>query len=123
MEGLGVTLGLLGLISILVFLVRRLASLRNISYPGDYLVLLLLFGIFASGEILRLTSVNIDVFREYMHSLLLMHSNTCCILNGSWSAWFFPTHLLLVGLLLICLPFSSLIHMFSSFVTLYSRRM
>jgi len=117
-DALVLTLGLLGTGAILVFLFRRMTDpLRYTSHFRDYLLLLLILGAFVSGEVLRINSVSLAFIPESVRNILALQPVSPEILKGSAASWLLPLHLLLVSFLLIYLPFSNLVHMFSSLLT------
>jgi nitrate reductase gamma subunit len=104
MSVLATTLLLLGLV---VLLLRRLLveRLRYISAPSDYLHLLLLMGIAASGAALkRLWPVDLHATGEFLRGALTLHWQPLPQHTGLW------LHLAAVLLLIVIFPISKLLH-------------
>lgn len=113
---LGGAVGVLFLIAILYLLVRRITqpTVRNMSNPADYLVLLWLLGIAIAGNYMRFVSrpyTEIGEMREFLGSIFALNP------IPPPESTVFLIHFLLVQLLLISLPFSKLIHPVGIFFT------
>lgn len=112
----GTTVGIIFFIAVLYLLVRRITqvTLRNMSNPADYFVLLWLLGIAATGLIMRFTVLpytNIATMQNYFWGIFTLHP------IAPPTDPIFLTHYLLAQLLLISLPFSKLIHPIGIFFT------
>jgi len=105
--------------AVLYFLARRfLAPVREFSAPGDYLLLLLLFLTFATGDTISwANSWNSDGFvltkqdfGNYLNSLISFSwTNPSEILSGSHYV-VLVVHVFLANLVLMVLPFSKMMH-------------
>ncbi len=108
-------------LSLLAFLVRRFRSPeREISTPGDYLVLLLLLFIFLLGDAISWSNswgphgfvITKADFAKYFDGLAsLSFRNPREVLPGS-HYHFIVLHVLLANLFLITLPFTKIMHTF-----------
>lgn len=108
-------------VSVLYFLIRRFRSpVREISVPADYLLLLLLFLIFITGDTISWSnSWNPDGFvltkqdfGAYFHSLAQFSFANPHTLLASSHYVVLVIHVLLANLLLLILPFSKIMHTF-----------
>jgi nitrate reductase gamma subunit len=103
----GGAVGVLAAGSLLVLLGRRLVlePLRHVSTLGDYFALTLLLLVIATGNQMRFMGrLEIDQAREFVGALLAFRT------APAPSDPIFAVHLLLVCALLVCLPFSKLMH-------------
>lgn len=104
----GGIVGLLAMGTLLGLLMRRLAleRLRWISNAGDYFALILLLLIVASGDQMRfLTGVDMAQAQRFVWGWVMLHP------AAPPANWAFTAHVVLVSLLLICIPFSKLLHL------------
>jgi nitrate reductase gamma subunit len=111
--------GVMVTVCVLYFLFRRFASpVREVSVPGDYLVLVLLLGIAISGDIISWGNSWTDSgfvmtkqdFGLYLDSLLkFTFADPRKFLAGAHYS-VIGTHVLLANLFLIFLPFSKIMH-------------
>ncbi|HTY21605.1 MAG TPA: respiratory nitrate reductase subunit gamma [Desulfomonilaceae bacterium] len=114
-------LGVIMTISILYFLFRRfLTPVRELSVPGDYLLLFLLLGIVISGDIMSWGNswtesgfvMTKKDFGAYLDSLIrFTFADPRQFLSGSHYA-VIGTHILWANLFLFVLPFSKIMHVF-----------
>lgn len=99
--GLAMVIGLVGLLARRILVDR----IRTISAPSDYLMLVLILLISASGLIMRFVArTDIVAVKQFAHGLLSLQMSA---LPGSVVLFL---HLLLVAVLLIIFPFSKLLH-------------
>jgi nitrate reductase gamma subunit len=104
----GSVVGLLGMVSLLWLLVRRLAGerLRSLSTFGDYFALGLLLLIIGTGNYLRfLGALDIQQARQFVSGWLRFHP------AAAPSNPVFAAHIIFVSLLLAYIPFSKLVHL------------
>jgi nitrate reductase gamma subunit len=99
--GLAMLVGLLGLLARRLFVDR----VRTISAPSDYLMLLLILVIAASGLLMRYVW-HTDIIAVKSFALGLLSFRFESLPSGALIAM----HLLLVALLLVIFPFSKLLH-------------
>jgi len=113
---IGGAVGVFFFIAILYLLVRRITqvTVRNMSNPADYLVLLWLLGIAAAGNYMRFFSkpyADIEEMRTFLGSIFALQP------IAPPESTVFLIHFFLVQMLLISLPFSKLIHPIGIFFT------
>lgn len=111
----GGTMGVILLVCLIYFLVRRFKSpYKEISVPEDYLLLLLLLLITIMGLHLRFVAdIPVENYRAYVQSLLRFKpefTSTLTVFKRS-----FVLHKFFVNLLLIYFPFSKLFHFVGTF--------
>lgn len=108
-------------ISVLYFLIRRFRSpVREVSVPEDFLLLLLLFCLFISGDVISwgnswsedgFVTTKQD-FGQYLQSLFTFtFADPREFLGGSHYS-VVGTHILLANLFLLVLPFTKIMHVF-----------
>ncbi len=123
--------GITIIISILYFLFRRFKSpWREISVPEDFFILLLLFLTSVIGTHLHMGErygmaqfgVNADLYREYLSSLLAFKPMIPEGISLSPHYVLVALHIFLANLVLIMLPFSKMIHMVFTFLSLNLKR-
>jgi nitrate reductase gamma subunit len=113
--------GLAATICVLYFLFRRFrAPVREVSVPGDFLILFLLFCIMITGDVISWGNSWTDSgfvitkqdFGQYLSSLvhLTFEDPKKYMAGGHYSV--IGTHVLLANLFFIFLPFSKMMHMF-----------
>jgi len=109
----GTICGTLFLIALVGLFCRRIiiAEVRRLSCVADHLVLVLLLAIAATGMYMRLGdgAVALDAVRAYAGGLLTLQPVPIP------RHWAFISHVTLVNILLLYLPFSKLIHMIGIF--------
>jgi [DsrC]-trisulfide reductase subunit M len=108
-------------VSVLYFMVRRFRTpIREISVPADFLILLLLFLIFITGDTISWGNswssdgfvISKQDFGGYLNSLVhFTFADPRDMLEGSHYV-VIVIHVLLANLLLIALPFSKIMHTF-----------
>jgi len=119
MSGLaGGAAGVLILLATLLLLARRLAvpRVREITGAADYLALVLIGLIITTGNMMRFGAEHFDLglTREYFAGLALFRDVTgAAALENS----IFVVHMCLALLLLLCMPFSKLLHFGGIFFT------
>lgn len=108
----GGIVGIVLLVSLLYLLARRFKSpYRDISTPEDYFLLTLILMVVLMGDHLRFFGhVHVEVYREYVYSLLTFSPEFPAELAESGTRWVLVTHVTFSSLLLIYLPFSKLVH-------------
>lgn len=116
--GVGGAAGVLIMATLLLLLFRRvtLARVREITGPGDYLALLLLLAIIVTGNLMRFGTDHFDLTltRNYFAGLASFSGVTeAAVLKNN----LFLVHMGLSLLLLICIPFSKLLHLGGIFFT------
>lgn len=105
------TVFMLGLVAL--FIRRLRMPVRSLSVPSDYLLLLLLLGIAVSGNYMRfLMHIELEPYRAFFSNLFGLRFGVP-VLNPV-----FLLHFLLVQVLLICFPFSKLVHVIGGVLTL-----
>jgi len=123
--------GILVITAILYFLFRRFKSpWREISVPEDFLILLLLFLTSVIGSHLHMGErygmaqfgVTADLYREYFSSLLAFKPVIPEGISGSPHYVLIALHIFLANLVLMMLPFSKMIHMVFTFLSLNLKR-
>ncbi len=123
--------GITVIISILYFLFRRFKSpWREISVPEDFFILLLLFLTSVIGSHLHMGErygmaqfgVNVDLYREYFSSLIALKPVIPEGISLSPHYVLVALHIFLANLVLIMLPFSKMIHMVFTFLSLNLKR-
>jgi len=103
---LGGGAGIIILIAVLFLLLRRLVLTRvqDISSPADYLILILLIAVILTGDYIRFfTDFNLKETHTYFASLLTFHPQLP-------QSSFFLLHFFLGQILLMCVPFSKIMH-------------
>ncbi|MFH1919841.1 MAG: respiratory nitrate reductase subunit gamma [Planctomycetota bacterium] len=119
MSGLaGGAAGVLILLATLLLLARRLAvpRVREITGTADYLALVLIGLIITTGNMMRFGAEHFDLglTRQYFADLALFRDVTgAAALENS----IFVVHMCLAFLLLLCMPFSKLLHFGGIFFT------
>lgn len=113
--------GLTVTLCVLYFLVRRFASpLREVSVPADYLLLLLLFLVFITGDVISwgnswsedgFVITKQDFAAYFGHLLAFDFKDPREVLYGS-HYFVVVAHVLLANLFLIALPYSKILHTF-----------
>jgi nitrate reductase gamma subunit len=117
-SGVGGAAGVLILATLLFLLFRRatIARVREITGLGDYFALLLLLAIIVTGNLMRFSPDHFDLSltRNYFAGLASFSDVTgAAVLKNN----VFLTHMGLSYLLLICIPFSKLLHLGGIFFT------
>jgi len=113
----GGTIGILLLISVTYFILRRFKSpYKDLSTPEDYLLLVLVLIILLFGNHLRFFGdVHVAEYREYIHSLLAFRPAFPEAIAESSTKWVLVSHVLTSNFLFIYFPFSKLIHSVGTF--------
>lgn len=106
-QDFGILAGYIIFVPLLYLFIRRIvnADLRFISTPADYVALLLILGIVSSGLLMKLTGVDVVAIKYYIQTLLVLSPSPEPV------GLLFKTHLILVDLLAIYIPFSKIMHM------------
>ena len=110
----GGVFGIVAVVPLLYLLLRRFASerLRYLSTLSDYLVLVLLLLIIATGNQMRfMGGLDLAQARQFVSGLLSLHP------YAPPASAAFVAHLLLVCALLVYIPFSKLIHLGGIFLS------
>jgi nitrate reductase gamma subunit len=113
----GGTIGIILLISVTYFILRRFKSpYKDLSIPEDYLLLVLILIILLFGNHLRFFGdVHVAEYREYIHSLLVFRPAFPEAIAESATKWVLVSHVLTANILLIYFPFSKLVHSIGTF--------
>ncbi|MBM3706093.1 MAG: hypothetical protein FJW66_06170 [Actinobacteria bacterium] len=113
----GGTFGVLLLIVILYYLLRRfLSPYKDLSVFEDYFIIFLLIGIIALGDHLRFfAKFSVDDYRAYMQSVLIFRPAFPQSIASSGSKWVLTMHVFFVNLFVIYFPFSKLTHAVGTF--------
>jgi nitrate reductase gamma subunit len=117
-SGAGGAAGVVILLAVILLLARRLAlpHVRQITGVGDYLALLLIAAIIVTGNMMRFNAEHFDLAttRDYFGSLALFgDAQGATALRNN----LFLTHMGLAFLLILCIPFSKLLHFGGIFFT------
>ena len=106
--------GTVFMLGLMALLVRRLMMpVRSLSVPGDYYLLLLLLAIAISGNYMRfLMHIDLEPYRAFFSNLFHLR------LGVPVENMIFVSHFLLVQVFLIYFPFSKLVHVIGSGLTL-----
>ncbi|OHD64905.1 MAG: hypothetical protein A2176_04715 [Spirochaetes bacterium RBG_13_51_14] len=119
------------IISVLYFLFRRFRSpWREISVPEDYILLLLLFLTMIIGSHLHLAArygiagfdIPLEDYRAYLSSLVALKPVVPETISMSPHHVLVALHIFLANLVLMLLPFSKVIHMAFTFLSLNLNR-
>jgi nitrate reductase gamma subunit len=116
--GVGGAAGVVILIATVLLLARRMAlpRVREITGPADYLALLLIGAIIITGNMMRFGPEHFDLAltRDYFAGLATFSSVTAepALQNGT-----FVLHMGLAFLLIMCIPFSKILHFGGIFFT------
>lgn len=116
--GVGGAAGVVILVATVLLLARRLAlpRVREITGPADYLALLLIGAIIITGNMMRFGAEHFDLSltREYFASLATFSSVTG---KAALQNRIFMVHMGLACLLIMCIPFSKILHFGGIFFT------
>jgi len=116
--GVGGAAGVVILIATLLLLARRLAlpRVREITGPADYLALLLIGAIIVTGNMMRFGAEHFDLAltRDYFASLATFSS---VMGEPALQNPVFVLHMGLAFLLIMCIPFSKILHFGGIFFT------
>jgi nitrate reductase gamma subunit len=128
--GAGVV-GIVLFISVLYFLFRRFRfPWRGISVPEDYIFLLLLFMTMVIGSHLHLAAryntagfdIPVEDYRSYLSSLAALSPAIPAGISQSPHYVLVALHIFLANLVLMLMPFSKIIHMVFTFLSLNLQR-
>ena len=110
----GGTSGTIFMLGLVALLVRRMRMpVRSLSVPSDYLLLLLLLGIAATGNYMRfLMHIELEQYQAFFSNLFNLR------LGVPVENPVFVLHFLLVQVFLIYFPFSKLVHVIGGQLTL-----
>jgi nitrate reductase gamma subunit len=123
--------GIMLIISVLYFLFRRFKSpWREISVPEDFLFLLFLFLAVITGSHLNLAArygvagfdIPVEGYRVYLSSIFALNPNVPDGISGSPHYILIVLHVLFANIVLILVPFSKIIHMIFTFLSLNLQR-
>ena len=123
--------GIVLIISVLYFLFRRFKSpWRGISVPEDYLILLLIFMTMIVGSHLNLAArynaagfdIPVEDYRTYLSSLFAFNPTIPAGITGSPHYVLVALHIFFANLVLMVIPFSKIIHMVFTFLSLNIQR-
>lgn len=120
----GGTMGILLMIVLVYYVLRRLASpYREISIPEDFVLLFLLILVVVMGDHMRfLGKIHAADYRIYFQSLMTLKPSFPPVLANSPTRWALDIHVLFANLLLIFFPFSKLVHVIAAFPSNLARR-
>ena len=115
----GGAIGIILLIAVLYFLIRRLTSPgRAMSTPGDYALLILILLVLLTGNSMRfLGDVPITAYRQYVSGLLAFSPAVPAALDTSAARWSLGVHVMFANFFFIYFPFSKLMHVIGSLAT------
>jgi nitrate reductase gamma subunit len=113
----GGTVGIIFLVALLYFFMRRFKSPhKDISTPEDYILLILILFIVLMGNHLRFFGdIHVTEYREYVRSLLAFKPDFPSDLADSSTRWVLVTHVLFANAFFIYFPFSKLVHFVGTF--------
>jgi len=117
-SGAGGAAGVLVLLAAVLLVVRRMAipRVREVTGLADYLALLLIAAVIVTGDMMRFGAEHFDlaVTREYFSSLATFGDVTgaAALRNNV-----FLMHMCLALVLLLCMPFSKILHLGGIFFT------
>jgi len=123
--------GIILIISVLYFLLRRFRSpWRDISVPEDYILLLLLFLTMVIGSHLHLAArynaagfdIPVEDYRSYLSSLVAFNPAIPAGIAQSPHCVLVALHIFLANLVLMLMPFTKIIHMAFTFLSLNLQR-
>jgi nitrate reductase gamma subunit len=120
----GSLMGILLMVALIYYLLRRLGSpYKEISVPEDFILLLLLILVVAMGDYMRfLGKVHTTDYRAYLQSLIALRPAFPQALADSSTKWALVLHVLFANLLFIYFPFSKLVHLIATFPANLARR-
>jgi len=115
----GGAIGIILLISVLYFLIRRLALPgKNISAPEDYFLLILVLLVIFTGDYMRFFGdIPVTAYRQYVNSLFSFNPYIPAALDTSTARWSLGIHVMFANMLIFYLPLSKLMHFVGSFAT------
>ncbi|UCE53423.1 MAG: respiratory nitrate reductase subunit gamma [Desulfobacterales bacterium] len=121
---IGGAIGIILLITVFYFLIRRLTLPgKKISAPEDYFLLILLLLVIFTGNYMRFFGdIPITAYRQYVNSLLSFNPYIPTALDTSVARWSLGIHVMFANMLIFYLPFSKLMHFVGSFATNRIRR-
>lgn len=117
-SGAGGAAGVVILLAVVLLLLRRMTMprVREITGPADYLALLLIGAIIITGNMMRFGAEHLDLAltREYFAGLATFAGvGESVVLTNQ----VFVVHMTLAFLLILCMPFSKLLHFGGIFFT------
>ena len=117
-------MGILLLVALLYYLLRRLTSpYKEVSVPEDFILLILLILVVVMGNHMRfLGKLHADDYRIYLQSLMALKPSFPKVLADSPTKWALVVHVLFANLLFIYFPFSKLVHVIAAFPANLARR-
>ena len=121
MESLGAiaggTMGVILLITVLYYLLRRFFSpYKDLSVFDDYFIIFLLIVLIALGDHLRFFApFSVEDYRAYVQSLLVFNPSFPETIANSGAKWVLVMHVFFVNLFVIYFPFSKLTHAIGTF--------
>ncbi|MCJ7545813.1 MAG: respiratory nitrate reductase subunit gamma [Deltaproteobacteria bacterium] len=120
----GSLMGILLMVALIYYLLRRLVSpYKEISVPEDFILLLLLILVVVMGDYMRfLGKVHTTDYRAYLQSLIALRPAFPKVLADSSTKWALVLHVLFANLLFIYFPFSKLVHLIATFPANLARR-
>jgi len=120
----GGTIGIILLITVLYFLIRRLTLPgKNISLPEDYFLLILLLLVIFTGAYMRFfVDVPVTAYRQYVNSLFSFNPYIPTALDTTTTRWSLGIHVMFANILIFYLPFTKVTHFVGTFATNLIRR-
>ncbi len=120
----GSLMGILLMVALIYYLLRRLVSpYKEISVPEDFILVILLILVVAMGDYMRfLGKVHTTDYRAYLQSLIALRPAFPRVLADSSTKWALVFHVLFANLLFIYFPFSKLVHLIATFPANLARR-
>jgi nitrate reductase gamma subunit len=120
----GGLMGIIFIIGLIYYLVRRLAfPFKELSVPEDYILLILLIVTVIMGNLIRFFGdISVADYRAYLQSLMAFRPSFPPALADSSTKWALVFHVLFANLLFICFPFSKLVHVIATFPANLARR-
>ena len=115
-------IGLLLTVCLVYFLFRRFrSSVRDLSVPEDYYLLVLLLCTVLFGSEMDWArswhdygEMAVDDYREYLTSLIFFRPSLPDAVTGSGHSFMLVLHVFFANVFLMCLPFSKIMHSFFS---------
>lgn len=113
----GGTVGIILLITVLYFLIRRLTPPgKNISAPEDYFLLILVLLVIFSGDYMRFFGdIPGTAYRQYFRSIFSFNPYVLTILDTATARWSLGIHVMFANMLIFYFPLSKLVHFAGSF--------
>jgi len=120
----GGIMGIALILGLIYYLLRRLTfPYKELSVLEDYILLILLILTVILGNLMRFFGdIHVADYRAYVQSLMVFEPALPPVLAASSNKWALLFHVLFANLLLICFPFSKLVHVIATFLSNLTRR-